>query len=215
MTLWTPEGCLSMGAVLYRAILGIAQQEYETLRGELASAQESIENWGGTSTRAVYYAFYTAVTATRAVRDRFEERLKGGLNHQLDEHSDLWGQLQRIRSEEAGRVFDDAGHLAGCYLHLFTPPYPNFSAKVVDGKVIYPVVDNINTNEKKDYPEILRDNFKLGRHASAVVDQYWESAASFIDRMVDVFYPANSLRSCNQEEAHRHEGGPSAVIPAS
>ena len=183
---------LEYGRSALQSNIRIAQQEYETLRVGLGSAQERTENWAGTSTRAVYYAFYTAVTATRAVRDRFEERLKGGLNHQLDQHRDLWGQLQRIRSEAAGRVFDDAGHLAGCYLHLFTPPYPNFSAKVVDGKIIYPVVDNIDTNEMKDYPEILRGNFQLSRHASAVVDRYWDSVSSFIDRLVDVFYPSNS-----------------------
>jgi len=168
--------------------IAIAQQEWETLKVGLGIEQEETELWAGTSTRAVYYAFYTAVTASRTVTDRFEERLRGALAHDRD----LWKQLQRMRSEEAGSVFEDARHLAGCYLHLFTPPYPNFSAEVVHGQIIYPVVDNIDTNEKKNYPAILKNNFRQGRHASAVMDDYWECISSFIDRLVQVFYPPKS-----------------------
>ena len=178
-------GTLEYAREALRRDIGIAQQEYEVLT---APFDEPIETWAGSSTRAVFYAFYNAVTATRTVKDRFKERLIDEALNQ-DYNAPLRVQLWKIRNEAAGSVFEDAQNLAGCYLHRFTPPHPGFSSKVVDGEVIYPIVNAIRTTSQRAYPEILRDNFKLGRHASAVIDQYWDSVSNFIDRLVILFYP--------------------------
>ena len=182
-------GTLEYGRGALLRTIEIAQQEWDTLSVDLNGLET--ENWSGLSTRAVYYDFYAAVTWTRSVRDRFEDRLKMALQHDRD----FWNQLQRIRSEAAGPVFEDAGHLPNCYLHNFTPPYPNFSARVERGAITYPVVDNIATNAQRDYPAILEHNFKLGRHAAAVVDQYWDAVSNFIDRLLDLFYPGYSAKN--------------------
>jgi len=140
------------------------------------------ENWGGATTPAAYYAFQNAVNWTRTVKDRFEERLLKAIGHDQD----LKKTVQRIRQETAGPQLEDARELAGCGLHRLTPPYPGSGAKVKGGKLIYPIPDRVDN--KDDFRANLR--FDRGRHAEALVEEYWEAVNHFMDRLLDVFYPA-------------------------
>ena len=84
-------------------------------------------------------------------------------------------------------MFEDAGHLAGCYLHNFRPPYPGFASKVSGKTLVYAIVDRII--DKTNYYADLR--FDSGRHAAAVLDEYWEAVANFIERLLEVFHPTH------------------------
>jgi hypothetical protein len=82
-------------------------------------------------------------------------------------------------------VFEDAGTLAGVSLHWYPPPYTGSGAKVVNGKLIYPVVDTVD--DKQDFRNNLK--FEKGRHAEMLVEEYWKAVCIFIDRVLDEFYP--------------------------
>lgn len=160
----------------FRRVITIAQEEFTAI-----CSPPYDPNWAGSNTPAAYYEFCNAVVWTRTVDDRFRDELRDALKHE----SALWRKLQRIRSETAGSEFEDARLLANCSLHKFTPPYSNFSAKVEDGILVYPVVDRII--DKENFRANLR--FASGRHAAAVIDEYWEAITGFIERLLDEFYP--------------------------
>jgi len=82
-------------------------------------------------------------------------------------------------------VFDDARTLAGISLHRYSPPHAGCGAKIVNGKLIYPVVDNVD--DQQDFRNNL--NFSKGRHAEMLVEEYWKAVCIFIDRVLDEFYP--------------------------
>ena len=168
-------------------VIGIAQEEYSS---SLPGVDRSVPHypaaphlWGGATVPAVYYAFFEAVTWTRTVRDRFKEPLKLQLAVQPHDH-ELWKSLQRIRSELVGQVFEDASSLARVSLHWYPPPYAGSGAKVVNGKLIYPVVDTID--DKQEFRNNLK--FNKGRHAEMLVEEYWKAVCIFIDRVLDEFY---------------------------
>ena len=56
---------------------------------------------------------------------------------------------------------------------------------MVNGKLIYPVVDTID--DKQDFRNNLK--FNKGRHAEMLVEEYWKAVYIFIDRVLDEFYP--------------------------
>jgi hypothetical protein len=165
-------------------VIGIAQEEYSlAMRAwNQQSDQRVIDAWGGATVPAVYFAFFEAVTWTRTVIDRFQEPLKEVV-HPHDR--ELWKSLQRIRSESGGQLFDDARTLAGISLHWYSPPHAGCGAKIVNGTLIYPVVDNVD--DKQDFRNNL--NFSKGRHAEMLVEEYWKAVCIFIDRVLDEFYP--------------------------
>ena len=167
-------------------VIGIAQEEYSSLLPGVASSVPHYPAvphlWGGATVPAVYFAFFEAVTWTRTVIDRFQEPLK--LTVQPHDH-ELWKSLQKIRSESGGQVFDDARTLAGVSLHWYLPPHAGCGAKVVNGKLIYPVVDTVE--DKQDFRNNLK--FNKGRHAEMLVEEYWRAVYIFIDRLLDEFYP--------------------------
>lgn len=165
-------------------VIGIAQEEYSSaMRAwDQQSDQQVIDAWGGATVPAVYFAFFEAVTWTRTVIDRFQEPLK----EVVQPHDrELWKSLQRIRSESGGQLFDDARTLAGISLHWYSPPHAGCGAKIVNGKLIYPVVDNVD--DEQDFRNNL--NFSKGRHAEILVEEYWKAVCIFIDRVLDEFYP--------------------------
>ena len=180
-------GGLDYSRVALQGTIRIAQQEWEELIAK--SGLDPVENWTGVSTQPVYYAFYAAATWTRTVENRYRDCLleavrppsKDLLNEDLRE---ILKDLREIR-RKAATEFNDARNLADCYLHRYTPPYPNFSARVEGSTVIYPVVDKII--DKKNFWANLR--FDSGRDAATVVDQYWVVVSDFIDNLLDVFYP--------------------------
>ena len=160
-------------------VIAIAQAEYDSLQPGLGKPSE-VGMWGGATTPAVYFAFFEAATWTRTVRDRFDERLKLAVQPQ---DSNLWNVLQRIRSKSVGRVFEDARGLASTNLHWYSPPYAGCGAKIVEGKLIYPIVDSVDDRED------FRNNIKFdkGRHAEVVVEEYWNLICHFIDGILDEF----------------------------
>jgi hypothetical protein len=165
-------------------VIGIAQEEYSSAMRALGqqSDQRVIDAWGGATIPAVYFAFFEAVTWARTVIDRFQEPLK----EVVQPHDrELWKALQRIRSESGGQVFDDARTLAGVSLHWYSPPHAGCGAKIVNEKLIYPVVDNVDDGQ--DFRNNL--NFSKGRHAEMLVEEYWKAVCIFIDRVLDEFYP--------------------------
>ena len=112
---------------------------------------------GGATTPAVYFAFFEAATWTRTVKDRFEGRLKSAVQPQ---DCELWNALQRIRSQSVGRVFEDARSLAGTSLHWYSPPHAGFGAKIVEGKLIYPIIDSVVDHQD------FRNNIRLAVSSS-------------------------------------------------
>ena len=82
-------------------------------------------------------------------------------------------------------MFDDARALAGVSLHWYSPPHAGCGAKIVNGRLIYPVVDRVG--ERQDFRNNLR--FDQGLHAEMLVEEYWKAVGIFVDRVVDEFYP--------------------------
>jgi len=173
-------------------VIGIAQEEYSSLLPGVASSVPHYPAvphlWGGATVPAVYYAFFETATWTRAVIDRFEKPLCLA----VQPHDQLfWNSLQRIRSVSGGKVFDDARTLAGVSLHRYSPPYAGCGAKVVDRKLIYPVVDTVPVlnavGDQADFRNYLK--FNEGRHAEMLVEEYWKAVYIFIDKVLDEFYP--------------------------
>ena len=167
-------------------VIGIAQEEYSSLQIRTGPAMPHYPAaphlWGGATVPAVYYAFFEAAAWTRTVIDRFEAQLKAVVQ---PHEPALWTSLQRIRSESGGQVLDDARTLAGVSLHRYSPPHAGCGAKVVNGKLIYPVPDTVV--DRQDFRNNLR--FTKDRHAEMLVEQYWQAVCIFIDRVLEVFYP--------------------------
>ena len=161
-------------------IMAISQEEYSSLRTGVSRVVPRM--WGGATVPAVYYAFFEVVIWTSTVIERFQEPLKAVI-HPHDPV--LWQALQRIRSESRGPVFDDARTLAGVSLHWYSPPYAGCGATVINGRLIYPVVDTVN--EKEDFRGNLK--FENGRHAEMLVEEYWNAVCHFVDSILDEFYP--------------------------
>jgi hypothetical protein len=155
--------------------MAIAQEEFDQSQQLFT---QSSKFWGGANTPAVYYEFCNAVAWTRTVDDRVKDQLRPALQNKL------WRNVARIRTETVALQFEDARLLAKCSLHKFTPPYANAGATVEDSKLIYLVPDRIINSE--DFRANLR--FNSGRHAAALVDEYWNAVAGFIDRLLDIFY---------------------------
>ena len=172
-------GGLEYSRGAFGRIVKIAQKEFNSL-----CTPPYPPNWNGASTPPVYYEFCNAVAWTRTVDDRYKDRLRTALQHDPA----IWKRLQRIRSEAAGTQFEDARLLAKCSLHKFTPPYSNVSAKVEGETLFYPVVDRII--DADDFRANL--SYASGRHAAAVVEEYWESVSLFVEKLLDVFYPAET-----------------------
>jgi hypothetical protein len=159
---------------LYRVIV-IAQEEFKKVCNPPYPPK-----WSDANTPAVYYEFCNVVAWTRTVDDRLKDQLQPALQNDLN----LWRNVARIRTETAALQFEDARLLAKCSLHKFTPPYANAGATVEDSKLIYLVPDKIINSE--DFRANLR--FNSGRHAAALVDEYWNAVAGFIDRLLNIFY---------------------------
>ena len=138
--------------------------------------------WGGASVFAVYCAFYEAVTWTRTVKDRFGKPFRLTVQ---PHNQELWRALARIRTESVSKVFDDACTLAGVSLHRYSPPYAGCGAKVVNGKLVYQVVDTVE--DKQDFRNNLK--FDKGRDVEMLVEEYWTAVCIFIDRVLDELYP--------------------------
>lgn len=64
-------------------------------------------------------------------------------------------------------------------------PNAGCGAKVVNGKLIYQVVDTVD--DKQDFRNNLK--FEKGRDAEILVEEYWRVVCIFIDRVLDEFYP--------------------------
>ena len=165
-----------------RRVIALAQEEFNSLRPipHLPPAP----NWGGATTPVVYYAFYHGAYWTRTVIDRYEELLRPALSHDQP----LWVSLQKMRTQTGGAAFADARDLAGISLHKLTSPYSGFSAKVENGKLIYPIVDRI-VDRKSIRANLL---FASGRHAEALIEEYWVAVCQFIDGLLAVFYPVST-----------------------
>ena len=160
-------------------IMAISQEEYSSLQNGLD--QPGPRMWCGATVPAVYCAFFEAVTWARTVIDRFQEPLKSVVQ---PHDPALWKSLQKIRRESGGQVFDDARTLAGVSLHRYSPPYVGCGAKVVNGKLIYQVVDTVD--DKQDFRNNLK--FDKGRDAEILVEEYWRVVCIFINRVLDEFY---------------------------
>ena len=161
-------------------IMAMSQKEYSSLQSGVD--QEVPRMWGGATVPAVYCAFFEAVTWTRTVKDRFEEPFR--LTVQPHDRA-LWHALGRIRTESVGKVFEDARTLAGVSLHRYSPPYAGCGAKVVNGNLVYQVVDTVE--DKQDFRNNLK--FDKGREVEMLVEEYWTAVCIFIDRVLDEFYP--------------------------
>ena len=172
-------GGLEYSREALRRAMAVAQEEFDKAR-----VTSNATNWGGANTPAVYYEFCNAVNWTRSVEDRYKDRLQPALLHDAA----LWGMLQKIRSGTARWQFEDTRLLAKCALHKFTLPYSNAGAKVKDSILTYPVPDRITD------PEDFRANLQIasGRHAAAVIDEYWEAVTRFIDGLLDTLYAPDS-----------------------
>jgi hypothetical protein len=169
-------GGLEYSRAAFSRVMAIAQEEFDQSQPFTLSPKL----WGGANTPAVYYEFYNAVAWTRTVDDRLKDQLRPALQNDLN----LWRNVARIRTETAALQFEDARSLAKCSLHKFTPPYANAGATVEDSKLIYSIPDRIINSE--DFRANLQ--FNSGRHAAALVNEYWNAVAGFIDRLLDVFY---------------------------
>src|SRR5436309_1134668 len=173
-------GSLEYSRVQLHRVLNVAQAEFAAAQMGFPSLSE-VQSWGGRNTPAVYYEFYNSVAWTRAVEDRYVDRLRDAVKHDPV----LWVNLQKIRSR-AKVEFDDARVLAKCALHKYTPPYALAGARVVErGALIYPVPIIRNPEE---FRENLR-NIPPDRHVVTVVEGFWTAVSRFVDGLLDVFYP--------------------------
>jgi hypothetical protein len=163
----------------------------DQLRRVVAAAQEEFTGlceppyppaWAGRNTPPVYYCFVDAVSWTRAVKDRFQERLRAALDGDLP----LRKRISRQVYSPVQATFEDARLLAQCGLHKFTPPHDNAPARVENGVLFYPVTDRIVD------PDDVRANlsFGAGRHVVGVVDTYWDAVRKLTGGLLDIFYPA-------------------------
>ena len=159
-------------------VMAVAQEEYDPLRKTLPNA--SADSWGGRNTPAVYYEFCNAVAWTRAVKDRYTDRLCPTVKHDPA----LWTRLQKVRSK-VNAEFEDARLLAQCGLHKYTLPYPGAGPKVVGGNLIYRVP---RITSPEDFRANLR-NLSDDRHVASVVAGFWSAVTQFVEGLLDVFYP--------------------------
>jgi hypothetical protein len=170
-------------------VIGMAQAEYSFLiENSVPHYPQAPHSWSGATTPAVYCAFFEAVTWTRTVKDRFEEPFR--LTVRPHDQA-LWKTLARIRKETVGEVFEDARALAGVSLHRYSPPYAGCGAKIVDGKLVYRVVDTVE--DKQDFRNNLK--FDKGREVEMLIEEYWTAVCIFMDRLLDEFYPIISAQA--------------------
>ncbi len=161
-------------------VIEIAQQEYSSLQPK-TDILADVRSWGGATTPAVYCAFFETAMWTRAVIDRYQEPLRSAVQpHDLN----LWNKLQRMQSESGGKVFKDARSMAGVSLHRYTPPYAGSGARVVDGRLIYPIIDEVI--DDRNFRNNLR--FEKRRDAEMLAEEYWSAVCRFVDRILDEFY---------------------------
>jgi hypothetical protein len=161
-------------------VIEIAQEEYSSLQPKTGILAD-VRSWSGATTPAVYYAFFETAFWTRTVLDRFKEPLKSAIQPY---DGNLWNKLQRIRSISGGRVFEDARCLARVGLHRYTPPYAGSGARVVDGRLIYPIIDAVTDDQ--NFRNNLR--FEKGRDAEMLAEEYWSAICRFVDGILDEFY---------------------------
>ena len=81
--------------------LAVAQEEFDAALKGLPDLLHS-HTWGGGNTPAVYYEFCNAATWTRAVADRYMDRLYPAVKHD----SVLWTTLQKLRSRANAQLED-------------------------------------------------------------------------------------------------------------
>lgn len=154
-------------------VIEAARIEFETLH-----SGPPPDVWAGANTPAVYHQFYNAVAWTRAVSDRYGDRLHPAVKHDPV----LWVDLQKIRSTAATQ-FEEARLLAKVSLHKFTPPYTGAGAKVEAGVLVYPVPKIVDADDYRKNPLVP------GRHAAFLVNDFWAAVEKFVDQLLDVFYP--------------------------
>ena len=171
--------------------MAIAETEFDAAKKAFRDLQD-VPVWGGRNTPAVFHEFCNAVAWTRAVDDRYRDRLRPALGHDPE----LWKEVQKIRSTTAGRPLEEARRLAKVGLHKFTPPYPGAGAKVEDGTLTYPVPEIRNPD---DY---CGNRVVPGRHAESIVEEFWAAVQRFVDQLLDVFYP----RSREETRMTAHPG---------
>jgi hypothetical protein len=162
----------------------VAQDEFDAARKSQPDFPHP-DSWGGRNTPVVYYEFCSAVAWTRAVKDRYMDRLHPSVKHD----SALWTTLQRVRSR-ADAQFEDARLLAQCVLHKYTPPYPLAGPKVGEGGILIYRVPRITD------PDDFRANLSSladDRHVASLVDEWWLAIAQFVDGLLDVFYPNETV----------------------
>ena len=167
------HSCAQLGHVI-----AVARAEFEEVQG---FPKDLWGGWTGRNTPAVYLEFCNAVAWTRAVADRYGDRLHPAVRHDPD----LWRELQRIRST-AAKQFEEARLLAQVGLHKFTPPYPGAAAKIEDGALVYPVPKILNVDDYRRNPLVP------GRHVASVVNDLWPAVERFVDQLLDVFYPSKA-----------------------
>jgi hypothetical protein len=164
----------------FRRAIAVAQEEFNTARDALPDLAHA-DVWGGRNVPAVYYEFYNTVAWTRAVKDRYHERLHPAVKHDPE----LWKRLQKIRSK-ADDAFEDARLLAKCSLHKFTPPHTLAGPKAVkDGSLIYRIPEVIDADDFRVNLGTISD----ARHVESIVVEFWSAVSRFVDELLDVFYP--------------------------
>jgi hypothetical protein len=167
-----------------RRVIAVAQAEFDAAAS--AGFAELVESdvWAGRKTPAVYYEFYNAVAWTRAVKDRYADRLHPAVRHDPD----LWKRLQIIRSS-ADTKFEDARLLAKCSLHKYTPPYTLAGPKITEGgKLIYLVPRIVDADDPLAYFGTMSEH----RHVISLVTEFWDAVSIFVERLLDVFYPTGT-----------------------
>ncbi len=165
--------------------MAVAQDEFDAAVKGLPDLLRS-DSWGGRNTPVVYYGFCSAVAWTRAVKDRYMDRLRPSVKHD----SALWTTLQRVRSR-ADAQFEDARLLAQCALHKYTPPYPLAGPKVGKGGILIYRVPKITD------PDDFRANLSSladDRHVASLVDEWWSAVTQFVDGLLEVFYPQENMK---------------------
>ena len=167
-------------------VIAVAQNEFDAVRQTTPDLGRA-DSWGGRNTPAVYYEFYNAVVWTRAVKDRYSDRLHPSVKHDPA----LWTRVQKIRTS-TDAVFEDARLLAQCSLHKYTPPYTLAGPKEGEGgKLIYLVPRIIDPNDFRANLSTLSD----ARNVVSIVAAFWSAVTEFVDALLDVFYPAKERSS--------------------
>jgi len=162
----------------------VAQGDYMKLCEELCNPINDYVSMP--SAAIVYYDFLNLVVWMRTVDERFKHGLLKA--KAVKQEIDLRDRLKGIRSRAGGEQFDDARQLADCMLHRWTPPYSGASPKVEDGRLVWPVPDQID--RKKGMRKNL--SFKKRRNVIALADEYFDAVSRFVTGLLDELYPPNA-----------------------